>query len=189
MGFFFTRNISDTKDERDSDEDDLEFHAIFEINDLATPEIDDEREKTAVPMTPVNQGVASSNNHAEMDSIKSINETHGGEKIHESGNNFSGYENRIELQSELHHAMIWNNKGVVLSKMGLFAQSIEAFDRAIQLYPEYCNAWNNKGVALSRLGQYEKAIEAYDQALQINLDHSSSYQNQDVLSPGIVTST
>jgi tetratricopeptide (TPR) repeat protein len=140
-------------------------------------------------MTPVNQGVASSNNHAEMDSIKSINETPSGENSPESGNTFSGYENRTEIQSELHHAIIWNNKGVVLSKMGLFAQSIEAFDRAIQLYPEYCNAWNNKGVALSRLGQYEKSIEAYDRALQINLDHPSSYQNQEVFSPGIVTST
>ena len=76
------------------------------------------------------------------------------------------------LKNDFSLAIIWNNKGVVLSRLGRHSEAIEAYDQALRIKPDYSSAWNNKGVVLSRLGRYTEAIEAYDQALRINTGSS-----------------
>jgi tetratricopeptide (TPR) repeat protein len=76
------------------------------------------------------------------------------------------------VMNDLSLAIIWNNKGVVLSRLDRYNEAIEAYDNALKIKPDYSSAWNNKGVVLSRLGKYNEAIEAYDQALKINTGYS-----------------
>jgi len=41
---------------------------------------------------------------------------------------------------------------------------LQAYDKAIQLDPNYALAWSNKGIALGILGRNTEAIQAYDKA-------------------------
>jgi tetratricopeptide (TPR) repeat protein len=78
------------------------------------------------------------------------------------------------IKDEMSQALILNNKGVVLSRLGRYDEAIDAYDRALNINPDYSIVWNNKGVVLSRLGRYEEAIDAYDRALSINPVFSKS---------------
>ena len=65
-----------------------------------------------------------------------------------------------------------------MSRLGKYTESIEAYDQALKLDPEYSIAMNNKGVILSKLGRYAEALEVYDQALGIMPDHQVQYKIQ-----------
>jgi tetratricopeptide (TPR) repeat protein len=40
--------------------------------------------------------------------------------------------------------MAWNNKGVVLAKLGNYNEALNAFDKAIEIDPKSSLAWKNK---------------------------------------------
>ncbi len=42
----------------------------------------------------------------------------------------------------------WNNKGIALKDLGKYEEAIQAYDKAIEIKPDYHLAWNNKGIAL-----------------------------------------
>ena len=69
----------------------------------------------------------------------------------------------------------WNNKGLVLYELGNHEKATEAYEKAIEINPQYSEAWNNKGLVLYKLGNYEKAIEAYDKAIKINSQYSEAW--------------
>ena len=68
----------------------------------------------------------------------------------------------------------WDKKGVALSDTGKYEQAIEAFNRALEIKPDYYKAWKNKGIALRKFGKYKEAIEAYDKALKIKSDYQDA---------------
>ena len=43
-----------------------------------------------------------------------------------------------------------------------------AFDKAIELQPDYTKAWINKGEILAQLKRYDEAVRAFDAAIEIN---------------------
>ncbi|MGA9381398.1 MAG: CHAT domain-containing tetratricopeptide repeat protein, partial [Phormidium sp.] len=49
-----------------------------------------------------------------------------------------------------------------------YQQAIEAYQRAIDISPNYDDAWNGLGNALDDLGQYQQAIEAFQKAISIS---------------------
>ncbi len=61
-------------------------------------------------------------------------------------------------------ALTWNNKGVVIGKLGKNEEALECFDKAIEIEPNYTKAWRNKGVALDNLGRHEEAIKCFEKA-------------------------
>jgi tetratricopeptide (TPR) repeat protein len=61
----------------------------------------------------------------------------------------------------------WYKKGYALAKQGKYDDAIQAFDKAIQLNPNFANAWNNKGWILAKQGKYDDAIQACDKAIQL----------------------
>lgn len=65
---------------------------------------------------------------------------------------------------------MWDGKGSVLYSMERYNEAIEAYDRAISLYPRFADAWCGRGEALSGLGDkyYEKALKDYDKAINLN---------------------
>lgn len=66
------------------------------------------------------------------------------------------------------YAQIWNNKGIVLGKLGRNEEAIAAYDKAIEINPQLAEAWNNKGVVLGWSGRYEEAKEAFEKAHEID---------------------
>jgi len=62
----------------------------------------------------------------------------------------------------------WIHKGVDFYGQGRYNETIQAFDRAIEINPQYADAWSRKGIVLSRLGRYDEAIQAFNKSLEIN---------------------
>lgn len=62
-------------------------------------------------------------------------------------------------------------------KQQLLLQSIQAFDRAIEILPKYSDAWGQKGLAYFRLNNYAEAEKAYRNAIAFNASNATVYSN------------
>lgn len=60
------------------------------------------------------------------------------------------------------------SRGGTLLELKRFQDALEAYNRAVELKPEYAEAWNGQGNALLELKRYEDALNAYDKAIQLN---------------------
>ena len=56
---------------------------------------------------------------------------------------------------------------MILSRKGRYQEAIDAFNRDIELNPEFPDVWHNKGIALEKLGKHKEASEAYNKAAKI----------------------
>jgi len=62
----------------------------------------------------------------------------------------------------------WVNKGFALIRQSKYDEAIKAFDKAIELNPQYADPLSNKGVALYDQGKCDEAIKAFDEAIKLN---------------------
>ena len=62
----------------------------------------------------------------------------------------------------------WVNKGIVLGKSGNYKESIECFDKALELDPKNAIAWKNKGIAFGILGNLEESSKCFDKAAELD---------------------
>lgn len=62
----------------------------------------------------------------------------------------------------------WNNMGDVYAQRKDFPASIEAFQRAIELRPNYVDPHHNIGVSYLQMGEYDKAIAWFEKAIAIH---------------------
>jgi len=97
---------------------------------------------------------------------------------------------------DIAHSMAYNFKMDWPSKdpIGFFNQSIQAFDKALELEPESASAWHGKGVTLIHLGRYEEslnlgtaeeitglydeALKSINRAIEIDSDTPGSQENK-----------
>ncbi len=68
-----------------------------------------------------------------------------------------------------------NNKGVVLYDQGKYDEAVKAFDKAIEINPQYEAAWIGKGMTLGSQGKYDEAVKAFDKAIEINPQHADAW--------------
>lgn len=68
--------------------------------------------------------------------------------------------------------------GKITYRKGNFADSIQAYDEAIRLDPEYAAAWNGKGKALIRYGTIEQALACFDEAIRLDPDFVEAWYNK-----------
>lgn len=71
------------------------------------------------------------------------------------------------LDDDPYFSSAWNNKGLVLSKLGRYKESMECFEKAREINPHLAEAWNNKGASLDYLNRHDEAIDCYDNAIKI----------------------
>ncbi|MDD4653489.1 MAG: tetratricopeptide repeat protein [Methanothrix sp.] len=79
----------------------------------------------------------------------------------------------------------WNEKGVNFFMQNQYHEAIEAFDKAIDLEPNYATAWNNKGIVLLHQGdaeddpdeEYLQANESFAVAIRISPSYSDAWLN------------
>ncbi|MHB8163546.1 MAG: tetratricopeptide repeat protein [Methanoregula sp.] len=55
-----------------------------------------------------------------------------------------------------------------LSQSGRYNESLQYFDAALAIDPNFSEAWLAKGVAFHNMKQYDEAVRCYDNALVIN---------------------
>jgi tetratricopeptide (TPR) repeat protein len=61
--------------------------------------------------------------------------------------------------------------------LGHLDHSIEAYNKALAIKPDYADAYYNMGLVLQEQGKLEEAIEAYNKALAIKPDYAEAYNN------------
>ena len=50
------------------------------------------------------------------------------------------------------------------------AEALVFYDRAIEVFPESCDAWTSKAVALKAMGRLRESLECVERALEIYQD-------------------
>jgi len=68
---------------------------------------------------------------------------------------------------------IWLLKGVIYSTNGEFSKALEAYEKAIDLYPDNPNAWYLKGVTYAAMGNKKKAARSISRTVVPGKDGSS----------------
>ncbi len=74
---------------------------------------------------------------------------------------------------------LWDLGGELFN-LSRYEDAIAAYDRAIEIKPDYDAAWNNRGNALDNLGRHEEAIAAYDKAIEIKPDKDAAWNNRGI---------
>jgi len=64
------------------------------------------------------------------------------------------------------------------------AEALVFYDRAIELFPESCDAWTSKAVALKSMGRFRESLECVERALEIYQDPIAE-ELRDSLMPGL----
>ena len=62
--------------------------------------------------------------------------------------------------------------------LGKYKETIQDFDRAIELDLNFATAYTNRGNAKLNLGEYEGAIEDYDRAIELDPKYALAYTNR-----------
>jgi tetratricopeptide (TPR) repeat protein len=179
MRFFRNKQELNKNEERNPYDDEEDLNSLLEMKDLFNSDIQeiensssgDERdgEKNIEPPGQISEIITD-----DTDKIK-ISELSRDELSEDSGDN-DIFDQKIAIKLKL--AIVWNNKGIALTRSGKYPEAIEAYDQALLIDPNYISAWNNKGVVLSKLGKYPEAIEAYDKALISVPNHFTPQESQ-----------
>ena len=74
-------------------------------------------------------------------------------------------------------AKSWYSLGVLRASEGDDAGAIQAYDRAIAIFPAYSEAFHNRGNSLVRLGRRQEAMESYRQCLRFDPGHAGAAYN------------
>ncbi|MDW7732406.1 MAG: tetratricopeptide repeat protein [Methanolobus sp.] len=87
-----------------------------------------------------------------------------------------------DLWSDEAIALVWNNKGIAYTFMGMYRESMECFEMSLKLNKSDTDVWYNMGVALFHLGRFEEAIRCYNRILTIDPGNDNAWINMgDVL--------
>ena len=74
----------------------------------------------------------------------------------------------VENIAQNNSAQEWVRRGNSHYDSGRHSHALEAYDRALQINPDYEIAWTYRGATLRALRRYEESLASYDRALQID---------------------
>ncbi len=67
------------------------------------------------------------------------------------------------------------NKGVELSELGRHEEALKAYEKAVEINPQYAKAWFYKGFALGEFERHEEALRAYEKAIEMNRQYAKAW--------------
>ncbi len=70
------------------------------------------------------------------------------------------------------------NRGLAHSAAGNYAQALQDFSEAEQLYPHSAEVYDNRGTAYAYLGQFKAALQDYDRALTLKPRYVKGFVNR-----------
>lgn len=79
------------------------------------------------------------------------------------------------LAADPQAALTWNNRAVLMRRMGAFDQALESAERALALNPSYAKAWVQKANALLELRRFADAVESASRALALDDSLAGAY--------------
>jgi tetratricopeptide (TPR) repeat protein len=71
-------------------------------------------------------------------------------------------------EGQLGTAKYWSDRGGDLVGQDKYDEAVQAYDKAIDINPQYAEAWAGKGAALYDQHKYDEAIQAFDKAIDID---------------------
>lgn len=75
--------------------------------------------------------------------------------------------------------------GALLASRGHDQAAVDAYDRAVAIFPAYSEAFHNRGNALARLGRREEAAESFRACLRFDPGHAGAAANLRTLEAGL----
>ena len=72
----------------------------------------------------------------------------------------------------------WYYKGEKLYKLEKYRKAVAAFDKAIEMQPDFYQAWTEKGWALCKLAKYNEALTCCDRAIKIKQDYAKAWKGK-----------
>jgi tetratricopeptide (TPR) repeat protein len=78
-------------------------------------------------------------------------------------------------------SIYWFMKGLDLYQQEKFNDSLQAYNRALELDPNDFEAWNNKGIDEGILGKYDAALKSFGNALALNESYAEAWYNLGVI--------
>ena len=72
------------------------------------------------------------------------------------------------------------SRGVDFYYKGQYKLALKAFEKAIEIKPDYADAWNNKGAALYKLDRPDEALKAFEKAIEIKPDYADAWYNKGI---------
>lgn len=81
-------------------------------------------------------------------------------------------------------AIIYNNRGAVLSDSARNEEALKDFTSLVELKPHYPNGWRNKGLVHERLGQKEDAIKSFSEEIKNHPADAKNYLSRGTLLEG-----
>src|SRR5512136_761726 len=72
----------------------------------------------------------------------------------------------------------WFSKGNALFNQSKYNEAIQAYDKAIELNPQFALSWNGKGNSFNAQGKLDEAIQAYDKAIEIDPQYTTAWTNK-----------
>lgn len=80
--------------------------------------------------------------------------------------------------SEVLTASDWSAKAYSYAAAGQYDESINAFNKVIEIDPRNANAYGNRAVSYSRIGNYQKSIEDFNKAIELNPMLAEAYNGR-----------
>jgi hypothetical protein len=77
-----------------------------------------------------------------------------------------------------HNASDWTQRGISFGTQGMYNESVQAFEKALDLRPDYGPAWINKGLAFFKLEKYNESLQAYSNAIEINPNNADAWNGK-----------
>jgi tetratricopeptide (TPR) repeat protein len=71
----------------------------------------------------------------------------------------------------------WFKIGVTRFEEGRYGESLQAYDKVIQINRQNAAAWNNRGIDLGLLGKYDAALQSFLRATSINSSFAAAWFN------------
>ena len=83
-----------------------------------------------------------------------------------------------ELLQQFPSSVILHNiSGAATRELGQLSAAISAYQKAIDIQPDFAEAYNNLGNALKEYGKLDEAVESFKKALSLKYDYAEAYSN------------
>jgi tetratricopeptide (TPR) repeat protein len=75
-------------------------------------------------------------------------------------------------------AIQWFERGFAFDNANKYVEAIEAYNRAIEINPEFAEAFFDRGGIYQSLGSYQLALNDYDRSIELNPDFAEAYDKR-----------
>ena len=88
------------------------------------------------------------------------------------------YETFVEKYPDFSTA--WYAKGLALTRLRIYDEAMNCFDKALSIDKNYATAWYAKGLALSRLRIYDEAMNCFDRSIKNDPKAAGAFKSHNI---------